>query len=111
MRCARGFSVSVTTLRRRIVSLFKIKVLLISTLISFRRRSAEIGRSWLNLGMSEDERIQSRASEVLNHRILRNGTLLNRLLAFVLYTLRAPHSPPVLRDSAAMAFSKFMLIR
>uniref|UniRef100_A0A1I7WLJ5 Cnd1 domain-containing protein n=1 Tax=Heterorhabditis bacteriophora TaxID=37862 RepID=A0A1I7WLJ5_HETBA len=61
-------------------------------------------------GVSEEERIRSRSTAILDSKLLRQGRLLSRLLPFVVYCLRAESSSPRIRNAAALAFSKFILI-
>lgn len=51
------------------------------------------------------------ADNILNRKLFRSGKLLARLAPFVMYALRAESSPDSIRDAAAVAFSKFMLVR
>ncbi|CAI4225445.1 unnamed protein product [Auanema sp. JU1783] len=61
-------------------------------------------------GTTDEERIRIRSDKILEHKVWKNGRILSRLLPFVVYCLRANKSPPSVRNAAALAFTKFMLV-
>ncbi|PAV85761.1 hypothetical protein WR25_05672 [Diploscapter pachys] len=60
-------------------------------------------------GMGDEERLNER-TKCIDQRLLEDNALLGRLFQLVIFGLRAEDMPRVVRNAAAVAFGKFMLI-